>query len=76
MLHTFSEKRFFEWHEDDKCVTLRAKSGSYGGGSEVLVVDDEMDIRCPWERHGGSVPYNYRRPSGQDNGLHSNSGRR
>ena len=27
-----TEKRFFEWHEDDTCVTLRNKSGSYGGG--------------------------------------------
>lgn len=34
----YSEKRFFEWHEDDKSVTLRNKGGSYGGGSEVLVV--------------------------------------
>ena len=35
---TYAEKRFFEWHEDDVSVTLRNKSGSYGGGSEVLVV--------------------------------------
>lgn len=35
---TYAEKRFFEWHEDDISVTLRNKSGSYGGGSEVLVV--------------------------------------
>lgn len=35
---TYSEKRFFEWHEDDRSVSLRAKSGSYGGGSEVLVI--------------------------------------
>ena len=35
---TLTEKRFFEWHEDDKCVTLRNKSGSYGGGSEVLII--------------------------------------
>lgn len=38
MVTTLTEKRFFEWHEDDKSVTLRNKSGSYGGGSEVLVV--------------------------------------
>jgi hypothetical protein len=36
---TYSEKRFFEWHEDDKSVTLRYKGGSYGGGSEVLVIE-------------------------------------
>ena len=35
---TFPEKRFFEWHEDPISVTLRNKSGSYGGGSEVIVI--------------------------------------
>ena len=35
---TLTEKRFFEWHKDDVSVTLRNKSGSYGGGSEVLVI--------------------------------------
>lgn len=35
---TLTEKRFFEWHEDDVSVTLRNKGGSYGGGSEVLIV--------------------------------------
>lgn len=29
---TVTEKRFFEWVEDDVSVTLRSKSGSYGGG--------------------------------------------
>ena len=37
LIVTYSEKRFFEWHEDDKSVNIRASSGSYGGGSEVLV---------------------------------------
>lgn len=42
---TMTEKRFFEWHEDDVSVTLRNSSGSYGGGSEVLVVEAEgVDI--------------------------------
>ena len=31
-LKTLTEKRFFEWHEDEISVTLRNKSGSYGGG--------------------------------------------
>ena len=35
---TVTEKRFFQWYEDDVSVTLRSKSGSYGGGSEVLVI--------------------------------------
>ena len=35
---TLTEKRFFHWVEDDTSVTLRSRSGSYGGGSEVLVI--------------------------------------
>ena len=35
---TMTEKRFFKWEEDDVSVTLRSKSASYGGGSEVLVI--------------------------------------
>lgn len=38
MILTYTEKRFYEWHEDDISVTLRSSFGSYGGGSEVLVV--------------------------------------
>lgn len=45
---TLTEKRFFEWHEDDKSVTLRNKSGSYGGGSKVLVI---CSIPAPSERY-------------------------
>lgn len=37
-MKTYAEKRFFEWHEDDLSVSLRSVGGSYGGGSEVLVV--------------------------------------
>ena len=29
---TYPEKRFFDWEEDDVSVSLRACSGSYGGG--------------------------------------------
>ena len=39
-MKTLTEKRFFEWHEDDVSVTLRNKGGSYGGGSEVLIVNE------------------------------------
>ena len=39
MMKTLTEKRFFEWHEDSVSVTLRNKGGSYGGGSEVLVIE-------------------------------------
>ena len=37
-MKTVTEKRFFEYHEDDIAVTPRNKGGSYGGGSEVLVI--------------------------------------
>ena len=40
----YAEVRFFKWQEADTSVSLRNKSGSYGGGSEVLVI----------ERHFGS----------------------
>ena len=33
MKKTLTEKRFFEWHEDDVSVTLRNRSGSYGGAA-------------------------------------------
>ena len=41
---TLTEKRFFEWHEDDVSVTLRNKGGSYGGvqkcsSSNVIALD-------------------------------------
>ena len=32
---TLTEKRFFEWHIDDKSVTLRNSGGSYGGVRSV-----------------------------------------
>lgn len=35
---TLTEKRFFEWHEDDIAITLRNQGGSYGNGSEALVI--------------------------------------
>lgn len=31
-MKTVTEKRFGEYHEDDVSVTIRAMSGSYGGG--------------------------------------------
>ena len=30
---TLTEKRFFKWYVDDIAVSLRAKSGSYGGAA-------------------------------------------
>lgn len=37
-MKTVTEKRFGEYYEDDKSVTLRSSSASVGGGSEVLVI--------------------------------------
>lgn len=31
MKKTYTEKRFFEWYEDDISVTLRNNGASYGG---------------------------------------------
>lgn len=47
-MKTLTEKRFFEWHEDDISVTLRNKSGSYWGGSEVLIICsiNQQSERC------------------------------
>lgn len=38
MMKTVTEVRFGKYREDDKSVTLRSKSGTCGGGSEVLVI--------------------------------------
>lgn len=42
-MKTYAEKRFFKWELDDVSVSLRAKSGSYGGGSEVLVLESNQN---------------------------------
>ena len=42
-MKTYAEKRFFKWVEDDVSVSLRASSGSYGGGSEVLVLESNQN---------------------------------
>lgn len=59
----YAEKRFFEWYEDDLSVSLRASGGSYGGGSEALIVtsygldsyNQQMDeeVAQPLRAHGG-----------------------
>lgn len=42
-MKTITEKRFFEWVESDVSVTIRANSGSFGGGSETLIIYDELE---------------------------------
>lgn len=51
---TLTEKRYFEWHEDDKSVTLRNKGGSYGGGSEVLIITDCYRLVQPHDNREGN----------------------
>ena len=49
MKTTLTEKRFFEWHEDEVSVTLRNKSGSYGGGqrgSRCLLYQRTVGALC------------------------------
>ena len=46
-MKTLTEKRFFEWHEDKISVTLRNKGGSYGGGSEVIIICDSSRLLQP-----------------------------
>ena len=42
-MKTFTEKRFYQWYQDEVSVTLRSCSGSYGGGSEVLVLESNQN---------------------------------
>ena len=49
----YAEKRFCEWYEDEKSVTLRASSGSYGGGSEVLVCTRRQSGHCAEQTTSG-----------------------
>ena len=45
---TLTEKRFFEWHEDDVSVTLRNRGGSYGGerGTRYLLYQKTIGALC------------------------------
>lgn len=42
----YSEKRFFEWHEDDKSVNIRASSGSYGGQRSACLYQKTIGALC------------------------------
>ena len=42
---TYAEVRFFKWQKAETSVSLRAKSGSYGGGSEVMVVTTQYAMQ-------------------------------
>ena len=79
-MKTYTEKRFFEWHEDDVSVTLRSKSGSYGGGSESFVIaygfdsynqSIERQVAQPIRAHDGgdTTPKVYTTQERGDDGL-------
>lgn len=73
---TLTEKRFFEWHEDDKSVTLRNKSGSYGGGSEVLIIDYlGVESKPRTDNNERNMP-NLERINGNGGRLHTNDSNR
>ena len=60
MMKTLTEKRFFEWHEDDVSVTLRNKSGSYGGGqrgSRYLLYQETVGALCSDDHKGPNRQY-------------------
>lgn len=54
-----TEKRFFEWHEDDISVTLRNRSGSYGGVRSVshLLYQDTIGSLCARDFKGVGNEY-------------------
>lgn len=59
-MRTLTEKRFFEWHEDDKSVTLREKGGSYGGGqrnSRHLLYQRTVGSLCQDDYKGPNRQY-------------------
>lgn len=79
---TLTEKRFFEWYEDDVSVTLRHKGGSYGGGERStrhLIYTDTIGAICARDFKGIGSQYvdegklvieifrNDRRPSHAEN---------
>ena len=58
-MKTLTEKRFFEWHEDDVSVTLRNHSGSYGGVRSVnyLLYQDTVGTLCADDYKGPNRQY-------------------
>lgn len=59
MMKTLTEKRFFEWHEDDIAVTLRNKGGSYGGvrGPRHMLYQSTVGALCQDDYKGPNRQY-------------------
>ena len=58
---TLTEKRFFQWHEDDVSVTLRNRSGSYGGerSTRHILYTDTVGAICASDYKGAGNQYVY-----------------
>ena len=58
-MKTLTEKRFFEWHEDDVSVTLRSESGSYLGerGTRYLLYAEIVGALCQDDYKGANRQY-------------------
>lgn len=50
----FSQAAYDKFNADDKTATLKAQGGSYGGGSETLIVDKEPQVVCMATQQGGA----------------------
>lgn len=59
MMKTLTEKRFFYWVEDDIAVTLRSRSGSYGGkrSTRYLLYQDKVGALCQDDYKGPNKQY-------------------
>ena len=42
----YAEKRFFEWHEDDKSLNIRASGASYGGERSACLYQRTIGALC------------------------------
>ena len=57
---TLTEKRFFEWHEDDVSVTLRHKGGELRerlGSPRHLLYSDTVGALCQDDYKGANRQY-------------------
>lgn len=57
---TFAEKRFFKWEKDEIAVSLRNRSGSYGGGigsPRHILYADTVGALCARDYKGAGNEY-------------------
>lgn len=52
MKKTYTEKRFFDWYEDEVSVSIRNHSGSYGGGQRSICCRRKTDSLCARDYKG------------------------